>query len=684
MSISAFVVWLGTFVKNVVLYAANILTAEYAPGIAVILLALLFIWKVLGLLNRSRQFCGAAASARQQISQTDGRSLSGEEIDDLSHFFSNWAGEKAGDRRRFGIAWGEFAETLVRWQNPDGATRIGNAVRPSGFFNLTDMGVSMTKFRAWPGIFVTIGLFLTFLGLIAALQQTEQALGDNPQEALGTLLTVASAKFIMSLMGLACSILFGFVLRGRIVAMDAALHGLCEEVERVLHFVSAEELARDQLETMRDQSQQTRDVITAMVAEINKPLREEIPRAISQGIADAMTPVVDKIGAAGTSGVGTMVQDLSDRFTKDVAGALGSVSERLAAAGSTLETLAGRMDQSSTRMGGEMEAAISRLATSVDHMRESAGAAATTTSAKLTESAETLFAGMRDALDQIKANTSENGIALDRAATSMTEAAGSFRAELAAAAEESRTRASEAMNVASADAAARVGAAGAAVTTSMGASLAAITQQAEALSTKIAGDLFTPLDNMRDALSAAADRAAKGAADMARFSDGAERGAASVQTAAGLMSETAQSLAGAAIPIRDTAERFEAAAREAAQSAHVNAQTMKAGAEAMVRSAQAALESAEKTLGTERSAIEMNLKAIEVALQRFEDVAGRFDDIDEKLGSAFGEYRQNVESSISNLKAQSNDIQGTFTRALDTLREVVDKAEVFASEQRGH
>lgn len=679
MDLIAFFDFVGTPVKDLILGFSSFLTAAYAPGLAVIALLVALVFFSVTLLVQSGRFCAATRAASKSIERPDMQRLSGAEIETLNGAFKAWIKDGSPDKRRVGIAWGEFEETLVRWQSTDGETRVGNAVRPAAFFNLTDMDVSLTKWRALPGVFVTVGLLLTFLGLIAALQQTDVILsGGAPQEALGTLLTVASAKFIMSLTGLACSIVFGFILRGRIVAMDRALHRLCAAVEGRLGFVSAEELAGEQLKTMRDQAEQTRALITKKVAEMNEPLRD----AISEGIASAMQPVVQQIGSAGSEGVGAMVNDLSTRFTEDVAGALGSVSDRLSAAGTTLETLVGRMDQSSNQMGGAMEAAISRLASSVDDMRDNAGAAAQQTSAKLTESAEALFAGMRDALEQIKTNTETNGAALDRAAVSMTEAASAFRTEMNAAAQEGREAAAQEMSRASAEAATKVGAVGLAVTASMETSLAAVTNRAEELSAKVSGDLFGPLDAMREALTQAADRAAQGSTDMARFSEGAERGAASVRTAAELMGETAKAMAGAATPIRDTAERFEKAARETAQSTSATAETMKSGAHAMVNAAQSALEAGRKTLGAEREAIEANLTAIKTALDTFEGVAGRFDDIDEKLGKAFSTYKEEVETTVANIGQQSREVHNEYTRALDTLRTVVDKAEAYQPQQR--
>lgn len=79
-------------------------------------------------------------------------------------------------------------------------------MRPSQFFNLEDLHFGGGLSRVLPGLFVTVGLFLTFLGLFSALHAMNTAEGVS-EEAMTNLLTVASAKFIMSLTGLACSIM---------------------------------------------------------------------------------------------------------------------------------------------------------------------------------------------------------------------------------------------------------------------------------------------------------------------------------------------------------------------------------------------------------------------------------------------------------------------------------------------
>ncbi len=668
----------GVSVKDAVLWVSGLLTADASPGLAVIGLLVLLVVLTIWFGWSSGRFCGAVRAAREKVEGDEG--ISGEQVDALSSDFAEWRVGADANRRRLGIAWKEFVETLVRSPEEHGRTEIGNTVRPSNFFNLPDMGISTGQWRAMPGVFVTLGLFLTFLGLIAALGTIAKE--EITDESLSTLLDVASAKFIMSLTGLFCSILFGFVLRTGLGRMEGALHGLCDTLERRLPYVSLEQIAKDQLAEVRNQSEQTQALITQLIANIDEPLRTGLPNAIRAGIAEAMVPVVEKIGTAGTDGVASSMEAVSGRITDGIGGALAEVGERLATTGTTLEALAGRMDDSSGRMGSEMERAVARLAASVDEMRESAGAAAEQNAVRMTESAETLFAGMRDALDRIQTNTAENGAAMERAAGAMTEAAGAFRAEIETATAQGGAAARTALHGAGAAAAASVGEAGEQVLGSLNTSLTAVTERAEALGERMSGELFGPLDAMRASLERAADSAAKGATEMGRFSAGAEAGAVAAREAADRVGETAQALGSAAAPIRDTATRFETAARETAQAAQSSAGVMKTGAESLVQSAQAAMEAGQAALAAERDAIAANLTAVGTALERFEGIARNFDDIDDKLGDAFVTYRKEIENALANIGERSTAIHTEHARALDTLTTLVSQTDAFLPQQK--
>ena len=69
--------------------------------------------------------------------------------------------------KAFGRAWEEYEETLT--DPEDDETSVRNTVRPHYFFNMEDLGQTSIRWRQIPNIFVSVGLLLTFLGIISAI-----------------------------------------------------------------------------------------------------------------------------------------------------------------------------------------------------------------------------------------------------------------------------------------------------------------------------------------------------------------------------------------------------------------------------------------------------------------------------------------------------------------------------------
>ena len=189
--------------------------------------------------------------------------------------------------------------------------------------------------------------------------------------------------------------------------MEAEVHGLCGAIEKRLTFISLEALAVEQLAAIREQREHFRMIGLELVAELGRPLKEELPSAISSSISSAMAPLLAQVGQIGAEGMGAMVQDLSSRFSDDVGRALAQASESLAQAGDRFAQLSDRMDQSSGRVGTEIDGAVTRLTQAVEDLRDGMGATAQTASGAFTKGAEQMLAVMNQTLENIRDNTGE-------------------------------------------------------------------------------------------------------------------------------------------------------------------------------------------------------------------------------------------------------------------------------------
>lgn len=367
----------GVEMAHVILGAAAWLREEYVPGLisiglafALLLSCLIFLWSRYGLWVQSFGYIYAIDLATHKIAGNKNDENVLDHFHDLDQFFNEWVESNSKAQRTVGRAWQEYRETTI--EMPDG---IRNGVRPSVFFNAAELGVAPGIWRAVPGLFVSVGLFFTFFGLIAALHQTGKSLqGDEAAiaGALQELLNVASAKFIMSLTGLGCSIAFTIVLRFSIQGVDRRIGRLCAALEEKLSFVSLEDLATRQLEAITTQNDHMTKLNTELIAQLSQPLREELPQALGAAITETLAPILKGVSDVGRSGVEDMVKDLSKTLTGNLAETMNEASGKLESAGQGLETLIDRMGAQSGQMGTQMETAIEKLAQAAQHLVQAA------------------------------------------------------------------------------------------------------------------------------------------------------------------------------------------------------------------------------------------------------------------------------------------------------------------------
>jgi len=280
-----------------------------ARFLAALVIVLLAFWREI---RRRRE---ALRWLRKMVTEIRGKEAMAQRIDEIS---ANLEREKTNSAREsVAEAWKEYRATLVIEETEHGYN-LRNAVRPGTFFNLEDLHFNAGFFRILPGLFITVGLFLTFLGLISALaSMVESVDGGAAMDGgtMATLLNVASAKFIMSLIGLLCSIVFTIALRFGMGQIEDAIHRVNRAIEERLSYISLEEIALAQVRATREQQEHFRKIAFEMVAEFGRPLREELPQTISTSISDAMSPLLKQVGQMSSEGVGDMVRDLSSRFS---------------------------------------------------------------------------------------------------------------------------------------------------------------------------------------------------------------------------------------------------------------------------------------------------------------------------------------------------------------------------------
>jgi hypothetical protein len=234
------------------------------------------------------------------------------------------------------------------------------------------------------GVFLTVGLFFTFVGLSAALLQVG---GDGHstmeptqlRKAVEGILGVSSVKFITSIAGILAYIGWSIVARVQADRQDKAVEHLISEIRHLSAYVSPEMLLRNQLKAIEAQHQQFQtfgsDLAVAIGNQIELSLKsrlDALPQAVADSIgpavAGAIAPVRDDLLAIGSQigkAGGALADGAGDVFSRVWQDGIGNhmvmFGEQMTRTIASLESLPEKVRQTETGLGGEIGRAAAKL-----------------------------------------------------------------------------------------------------------------------------------------------------------------------------------------------------------------------------------------------------------------------------------------------------------------------------------
>ena len=177
-------------------------------------------------------------------------------------------------------AWSEFCETLVvpssRAKNPI----FKNTVRPHIFFNIDRLEIGVEDMKAWPRLFVGIGLFFSLLGFVSVLGGISSSASEVSSQTidLSSLLISLAMSISVSLYsfvsGLLIYLALTISLKSSERAINRRLNQLNDKIERGVHFVTSEALAQESMILMERQLEQMRILNAVSLGDGEK---EQIP-----------------------------------------------------------------------------------------------------------------------------------------------------------------------------------------------------------------------------------------------------------------------------------------------------------------------------------------------------------------------------------------------------------------------
>lgn len=189
-------------------------------------------------------------------------------------------GDQFAKQPTFANAWNEFAKTVII----DGSRQIVRITRrPQEFFNeksLVAPRINLRLFNAMPGYLISLGLFFTFIGLVAAIAIAAKGLGtsanvEQTQAALVQLLDVASLKFISSVAGISLSVILSFVQKAIQNRVNLRIHQFNDAVEARTQLITTEQLLYQWI--------QAQEQTTRSFAHLAEDIATEVSLQLSQG-----------------------------------------------------------------------------------------------------------------------------------------------------------------------------------------------------------------------------------------------------------------------------------------------------------------------------------------------------------------------------------------------------------------
>ncbi|WP_102107404.1 hypothetical protein [Oceaniglobus roseus] len=666
---------------------AQLLTkSSSSPGIVAIIFALLLLIASAVLVTKTNRQRRAVGEVRRAVLQHNSIVSFAANFEEFRAEIAPLA-ERAGPRRDLWEAWDEFSETIVP-DDVDGQLRLRNSIRPAAFLNVEDLGFGPGLLRILPNTFVSLGLLLTFLGLVAALFDFSRAMGEGGaasgvglENAMTTFMQIASAKFVMSLVGLLCSILFSVLLRWRTTGVDRDLHKLCLMIERRLVFVSLEDIGFRQLRAATEQREHLREIGFSMVAELRKPL-DALPGQITASISEQMEPILQRVTSMGTSNMEGLVGDLSSQLTQSVGLALNQASTSLSDASDRMGQIIDRMSSVNSEAGAGLQTALAQLGEALSELRKDVAATGTAASSAMSEGADRLLGVMNETLEGIRDNTGRGAQAMSAAADDLKKAAETFREELTAAATDGAAAFRGRLEATSGEAGDAIAGAGQALLTAFEATGRQIAALGTEMGASIGEDLLTRLDSVGMQLEDLSVAIERGASEARRAADGMSDGAKSITGASSSFGAASNSLVAAAEPLRASHERIEGSLRRIDGHVQTVSDAMVQNARQIADSSRNVLATAETALGNEREGIRQSMEATRAALRDLSDQARKLEEIDQLLGRALQDYNSQLESALGTAQDHVIEMREKLAPGLDTLREVVQQAEAFLPAQR--
>lgn len=620
--------------------------------------------------------------------------------------------ERARSKTEFAAQYGEISETLREnpllghaWDGFEGTlltsqTPIRSTVRPHHYFTLGALRERLPGLKimsAIPGYFVGIGLLLTFVGLVLALDKAAagaeaaraapavgalaaQAAGGAPamQKALGELLQAATFKFSTSIAGLGSSIALSFFFRLFNVAVESSLAEFCRALEARLAHLTPQELTTKMVETLDSQLSELKSInseefFSRLGQDIGPPMREAVSSAIIP-LTERLEETARRLEGRSESGLAEMLEKFKDSLQggagaelrelattlKSMHAALEKAGERISGSGDEFsrrmmeaaENLSRLVADAGKNLGQSSEQSREALAQMLAALRETFEAANEKIDGNLSNAADGASARLEAAMGKVLGELEGQVGGLRDAMSGLREDAARQISDTTHKVTEAQANGVEEVTRASAEAAN-------ALKKGLADAMSEIRGEVEKFSAALRAS-ETSLGAQRHAIDAAATRSRDAA-------DAFEQSAQAIRAAVEPVARSNEKLAGAAQTMTDTLARSVASLNESQKAAHALAQSLETQSQRVTetwRDYQARFGKVDEDLGRAFT------KLAEETYKQSEILKNHTVEVDNGLASSVGklaQFLENFDEHSEGLSEAAEELKTTFVKIVQQL-----------------
>ncbi len=163
---------------------------------------------------------------------------------------------------------------------------------------VVDGAVNQRLAEALPGIFVALGIFGTFLGLVLGLKELNFDELANLREGIGQLISGLSLAFYTSLFGISFSIIFSLLYRGLVRRLEKAFDSLDNVLVRIFPYQPDERFLRKNFQMQGDIKQSIQTLATDIATKFTETIAPAIDDALTRNFLPGMLDLQNDMRAS--------------------------------------------------------------------------------------------------------------------------------------------------------------------------------------------------------------------------------------------------------------------------------------------------------------------------------------------------------------------------------------------------